>query len=105
VSVRGASAGADALRTKPWKKKLIQLMISICGTIMTCEQGERVCVCGALGGAARTICVFIPAIIPSMAAGSESGLGARAGASPLGGPSLRNTPAANERARSCEIAL
>jgi hypothetical protein len=82
-------------------------MISICGTIMTC---------GAAGlaharheararRAARTICVFIPAIIPSMAAGSESGLGARAGASPLGGPSLRNTSAANDRARSCEIAL
>lgn len=71
--ISGASwvNGNDVLNTKPWKKKLIQPMMTICGTIMT-------------------ICVFIPAIIPSMAAGSDKGLGAAGGASPFfGGPSLR----------------
>ena len=64
--ISGASwvNGIDVLNTKPWKKKLIQPMM--------------------------TICVFIPAIIPSMAAGSDKGLGAAGGASPFfGGPSLR----------------
>ena len=61
----------DLLRTKPWKKKLIQPMMTICGTIIT-------------------ICVFIPAIIPSIAAGAVSGLGgALEDASPFGGPSFR----------------
>lgn len=67
------SKKSDALNTKPWKKKLIHPMMTICGTIMT-------------------ICVFMPAIIPSMAFGSVSGFGGVAFSSPLGGPSLRNEP-------------
>lgn len=58
-----------ALRMKPWKKKFIHPMMTICGTIIT-------------------ICVFMPAIIPSIAAGSI-GFGGAACASPFGGPSLR----------------
>ena len=71
---KGASnveSSCDSLSTKPWKKKLIQPMMTIWGTIIT-------------------ICVFIWPIIPSMAAGSVSGFGgALAGASPFEGPSLR----------------
>jgi len=52
----------DVLKTKPWKKKLIHPMRTICGTIITA-------------------CVFIPAIIPSMAAGSERGFGGGEGVS------------------------
>lgn len=79
--------GRDSLRTKPWKKKLIQPMMTICGTIIT-------------------ICVFMPAIMPSIAAGSVSGFGgAPAGASAFGGPSLRYVPSANAWERCCEIAL
>ena len=90
ANARTAGGGREleySLRTKPWKKKLIQPMMTICGTIMT-------------------ICVFIPAIMPSMALGSVSGLGgALAGASALGGPSLRYVPSANAWERYCEIAL
>ena len=76
-----------ALSTNPWKKKLIQPMMTICGTIIT-------------------ICVFMPAIIPSMAAGSVSGFGGvLASASPLGGPSLRYVPSANACERERETAL
>ena len=75
-----------SLRTKPWKKKLIHPIISIWGTIMT-------------------ICVFIPAIIPSIALGSDNGFGAVGGASPsLSGPSFRYFPAAKASSRCCEIA-
>jgi hypothetical protein len=77
--------GQNVLKTNPSKKKLIQPITIICGTIMT-------------------ICVRIPAIIPSMAAGSESGLGGT-GVSPcFGGPSLRYVPSANALDRSCEMA-
>ena len=55
-------------------------MMTICGTIIT-------------------ICVFIPAIIPSIAAGSEKGFGVDEVESPLGGPSLRYVPALNASER------
>lgn len=61
-------------------------MMTICGTIIT-------------------ICVFIPAIIPSMAAGSEKGFDADKAVSLLGGPSLRYVPALNASERFCDIVL
>ena len=61
-------------------------MMTICGTIIT-------------------ICVFVPAIMPSMAAGSVMGFGGALGASPLGGPSLRYVPAAKAAARCCEMGV
>src|SRR6267142_712350 len=77
--------GQNVLKTNPSKKKLIHPITIIWGTIMT-------------------ICVRIPAIIPSMAAGSESGLGG-AGVSPcFGGPSFRYVPSENAFDRSCEMA-
>lgn len=77
----------NGLRTKPWKKKLIHPMMTICGTIIT-------------------ICVFMPAIIPSIAAGSERGFGAAGAASPfLGGPSFRYVPASNALESCREIDL
>ena len=57
-------------------------------------------------GTIMTICVFMPAIIPSIAAGSVRGLGGAEGASPFfGGPSFRYLPSANAFERFCEIAL
>ena len=47
----------------------------------------------------------MPAIMPSMAAGSDRGLGADVGASPLGGPSFKYVPALKASERDCEIAL
>ena len=84
----GRTDGRDSLRTKPWKKKLIQPMMTICGTIIT-------------------ICVFIWPIMPSMAAGSVSGFGGALCCcpSPFGGPSLRYAPPSNAFERCCEIAL
>jgi hypothetical protein len=70
ISVRKLDVQHHALNTKPWKKKLIHPMMIICGTIIT-------------------IWVFIPDIMPSIAAGSVKGFGVVAGASPLGGPSFR----------------
>jgi len=74
----------NSLNTKPWKKKLIHPIITICGTIIT-------------------ICVFIPAIMPSMAAGSVIGFGGADGASLFGGPSLRYFPAVKASERCCDI--
>ena len=66
---------------------MIHPMMTICGTIIT-------------------ICVFMPAIMPSIAAGSVSGFGgALCGVSAFGGPSLRYVPCANACERCCEIAL
>jgi hypothetical protein len=84
--ITSRKVASDALRTNPWKKKLIQPIITICGTIMT-------------------ICVFIPAIIPSMAAGSVRGLRADEAESPFGGPSLRYVPDLNASERFWDIAL
>jgi hypothetical protein len=87
--VVGGGYNLDAghsLSTKPWKKKLIQPMMTIWGTIMT-------------------ICVFIPAIIPSIAPGSDKIFGAAGGASPcLRGPSFRYFPVAKASLRCREIA-
>jgi hypothetical protein len=52
-----------------------------------------------------TIWVFMPAIMPSIAAGSDRGLGADDGVSALGGPSFRYVPALYASERCCEIAL
>lgn len=60
----------DALKTKPEKKKLIHPMSTICGTIITA-------------------CVFIPAIIPSMAPGSVRGFGGRLASSLAEDPSFK----------------
>ena len=52
-----------------------------------------------------TICVFIPAIIPSIAPGSDKMFGAAGGPSPsFRGPSFRYFPAAKESSRCSEIA-
>lgn len=77
------------LRINPWKKKLIQPMMTICGTIMT-------------------ICFFMVSIMPSMAEGSARGLpGAWAfalfGSLGSGGPSLRYVPAEKEDLRYDEM--
>ena len=85
ISLDRLIAGKRVLKMKPSKKKFIHPITIICGTIMT-------------------ICVRIPAIIPSMAAGSESGLGG-AGVSPcFGGPSFKYVPSANALDRSCDMA-
>ena len=47
----------------------------------------------------------MPAIMPSMAAGSDRGFGADAGESALGGPSFRYVPDLKASERCCEIAL
>lgn len=56
-------------------------------------------ICGTI----ITICVLIPAIIPSMAAGSESGLGGDCVSPCLGGPSFKYVPSANAFDRFCEM--
>ena len=86
VSHKSEQGNGNVLRTKPWKKKLIHPMITIWGTIMT-------------------ICVFMPDIIPSMAAGSASGFGGVDGVSPFGGPSFKYVPSAKALERFCEMVL
>jgi hypothetical protein len=52
-----------------------------------------------------TICAFIPAIIPSIALGSDNIFGAAGGASPsFSGPSFKYFPAAKASSRCSEIA-
>jgi len=56
-------------------------------------------ICGTI----ITIWVFMPAIIPSIAAGSVRGLGGAVGASLFGGPSLRYVPFVKASDRCLEI--
>ncbi len=79
-----ASGRRHVLTTNPSKKKFIHPMTIICGTIMT-------------------ICVLIPAIIPSIAAGSERGFGGTGFSPCFGGPSFRYVPSANAFDRFCEM--
>ena len=50
-----------------------------------------------------TICVFMPDIMPSIAAGSLMGFGGVEGLSPFGGPSLRYVPAAKASERCWDM--